>query len=396
MKITISTRLLVLSTLITAMFSTAALAKIEEGKLVIWVNGDKGYNGLAEIGQKFEESTGIKVSVEHPDKLEEKFPMVAATGDGPDIILWAHDRFGGYAQSGLLAEITPDQVFKDKVFDFAWDATVFDGKLIAYPIAIESLSLIYNKDLLPNPPKTWEEIPALDKELRSKGKSALMFNLQEPYFTWPLIAADGGYAFKSTNGKYDIKDVGVNNAGSIAGLTFLVDMIKNKHINPDTDYSISEAAFNKGDTAMTINGPWAWGNIDKSKVNYGVTTLPTFNGKPSKPFVGVLSAGINAASPNKELAKEFIENYLITDEGLDTVNKDKPLGAVALKSYQEKLETDPRIAATMQNARNGEIMPNVPQMSAFWYAVRTATLNATSERQSVSDALNDAHKRIVK
>lgn len=46
-------------------------------------------------------------------------------------------------------------------------------------------------------------------------------------------------------------------------------------------------------------------NIDKSKVNYGVTLLPTFKGKPSKPFVGVLSAGINAASPNKELAKEF-------------------------------------------------------------------------------------------
>ncbi|STT51843.1 maltose/maltodextrin ABC transporter [Klebsiella pneumoniae] len=58
---------------------------------------------------------------------------------------------------------------------------------------------------------------------------------------------------------------------------------------------------------MTINGPWAWSNIDKSKVNYGVTLLPTFKGKPSKPFVGVLSAGINAASPNKELAKEFLE-----------------------------------------------------------------------------------------
>ncbi|WP_407242014.1 extracellular solute-binding protein [Escherichia coli] len=58
-------------------------------------------------------------------------------------------------------------------------------------MAVEALSLIYNKDLLPNPPKTWEEIPALDKELKAKGKSALMFNLQEPYFTWPLIAADG-------------------------------------------------------------------------------------------------------------------------------------------------------------------------------------------------------------
>jgi maltose/maltodextrin transport system substrate-binding protein len=143
---------------------------------------------------------------------------------------------------------------------------------------------------VPNPPKTWEEIPALDKELKAKGKSALMFNLQEPYFTWPLIAADGGYAFKFENGKYDVKDVGVDSAGAKAGLTFLVDLIKNKHMNADTDYSIAEAAFNKGETAMTINGPWAWSNIDKSKVNYGVTLLPTFKGKPSKPFVGVLSA----------------------------------------------------------------------------------------------------------
>ncbi|VDZ96584.1 maltose ABC transporter periplasmic protein [Salmonella enterica subsp. enterica] len=83
-----------------------------------------------------------------------------------------------------------------------------------------------------------------------------MFNLQEPYFTWPLIAADGGYAFKFENGKYDVKDVGVDNAGAKAGLTFLIDMIKNKNMSADTDYSIAEAAFNKGETAMTINGPW--------------------------------------------------------------------------------------------------------------------------------------------
>lgn len=338
MKIKTGARILALSALTTMMFSASALAKIEEGKLVIWINGDKGYNGLAEVGKKFEKDTGIKVSVEHPDKLEEKFPQVAATGDGPDIIFWAHDRFGGYAQSGLLAEITPDKAFQDKLYPFTWDAVRYNGKPIAYPIAVEALSLIYNKDLVPNPPKTWEEIPALDKELKAKGKSALMFNLQEPYFTWPLIAADGGYAFKFENGKYDVKDVGVDSAGAKAGLTFLVDLIKNKHMNADTDYSIAEAAFNKGETAMTINGPWAWSNIDKSKVNYGVTLLPTFKGKPSKPFVGVLSAGINAASPNKELAKEFLENYLMTDQGLEAVNNDKPLGAVALKSFQEKLE----------------------------------------------------------
>ena len=122
MKIKTGARILALSALTTMMFSASALAKIEEGKLVIWINGDKGYNGLAEVGKKFEKDTGIKVSVEHPDKLEEKFPQVAATGDGPDIIFWAHDRFGGYAQSGLLAEITPDKAFQDKLYPFTWDA----------------------------------------------------------------------------------------------------------------------------------------------------------------------------------------------------------------------------------------------------------------------------------
>ncbi|MBE8597540.1 maltose/maltodextrin ABC transporter substrate-binding protein MalE [Xenorhabdus sp. BG5] len=392
----VGTRTLMLSVLTTCVLSASAFAKPEEGKLVIWINGDKGYNGLAQVGEKFAKETGISVTVEHPDKLEEKYTQIAASGDGPDIIFWAHDRFGGYAQSGLVAEITPDKSFIDKLFPFTWDAVRYDGKLVGYPVAVEALSLIYNKDLIKSPPKTWEEIPALDNELKKQNKSAIMFNLQEPYFTWPLIAADGGYAYKAENGTYNVKDSGVNNAGSKAGLKFLVDLVKNKHLNADIDYSIAEAAFNKGKAAMTINGPWSWANVDKSKINYGVALLPTFKGKPSKPFVGILTAGINAASPNKELAKEFLENYLLTNEGLATMDKDKPLGAVALKSYQEILAKDPRIAATMANAQNGEIMPNISQMSSFWYAMRSAVLNTVSGRQTIDAALNDAEARMTK
>ncbi|MCU9999453.1 maltose/maltodextrin ABC transporter substrate-binding protein MalE [[Pasteurella] aerogenes] len=378
------------------LLSTSVMAKMSEGTLVIWINGDKGYNGLAEVGKKFEADTGVKVLVEHPDKLEEKFPQVAATGDGPDIIFWAHDRFGGYAQSGLLAEVQPSKEFKEKFVDFAWDAETYNGKIIGYPVAIESLSLIYNKDLLPEPPKSWEEIVELDKKFKKEGKHAIMWNLSEPYFTWPVVASNGGYAFKFNNGQYDANDIGVNNEGSQKGLQFVVDMVKNKVINADMDYAVAEASFNKGESALTINGPWSWGNIEKSNINYGVAVLPTLNGKASKPFVGVLSAGVNASSPNKDLAKEFLENYLLTNEGLDKVNKDKPLGAVALKSFQEVLAKDPRIAATMENAKNGEIMPNIPQMSAFWYAERSAIINAVSGRQEVKAALDDARSRIQK
>lgn len=387
---------LTLTAIASLMISSTAIAKLEEGKLVIWIGGDKGYEGVAAIGKKFEQETGVPVVVEHPAKLEEDYPQVASTGDGPDIIMFAHDRFGGYAKAGLLAEIHPSKTFKDKFFPFAWDAETYNGKLIGYPISIEALSLIYNKDLVPNPPKTWEEIPALDAKLKKQGKHAIMWNLAEPYFTWPIIAADGGYAFKPVNGGYDPKQVGVNDAGAIKGLQFVVNLVKQKVINPDTDYSIAEASFNKGQTALTINGPWAWDNIEKSGINYGVTVLPTLNGNPSKPFVGVLSAGINSASPNYDLAVEFLENYLLTENGLETVNKARPLGAVALKTYQEKLAKDSRIAATMKNAQNGEIMPNIPEMASFWYAERAAIINAVNQRQSVKAALDDAAARITK
>ncbi len=130
-----------------------------------------------------------------------------------------------------------------------------------------------------------------------------MFNLQEPYFTWPLIAADGGYAFKYENGKYDIKDVGVDNAGAKAGLTFPGSTGSKKTHECRHRLLHRRSCLNKGETAMTINGPWAWSNIDTSKVNYGVTVLPTFKGQPSKPFVGVLSAGITPPVRTKSWRK---------------------------------------------------------------------------------------------
>lgn len=117
MKIKTGARVFALSALAAMMISAPALAKIEEGKLVIWINGDKGYNGLAEVGKKFEKDTGIKVTVEHPDKLEEKFPQVAATGDGRTL------SSGRMTVSGLRA-VWPAgrsyarQSLRDKLFPF--------------------------------------------------------------------------------------------------------------------------------------------------------------------------------------------------------------------------------------------------------------------------------------
>ena len=384
------------ASIVAAGMISSAQAEIEEGKLVVWINGDKGYDGLQKVGDWFTKDTGISVTVSHPDSVTDKFQQAAATGNGPDIFLWAHDRFGEWAKSGLIAPLNPSKKVKDENEAFTWDAVSWNGKIYGYPIAIEAVGLIYNKDIVPEPPKNFEDIEALDKKLAEKGKKAILWDYNNTYFTWPLLAANGGYAFKKTASGYNVKDTGVNNAGSLEAANLIKSFIDKGIMPKGADYGVMDSKFNKGEIAMMINGPWAWANLKKSGMNFGVTTIPAIKGQPGKPFVGVLAATINTASPNKELAVEFIENYILAVKGLKLIDADKPLGAVANKAFMKELSADPNIAATFKNAQLGAPMPNIPEMGAFWSSMGPALQNITSGRQPVEGALNMAAKRITR
>ena len=325
--------------------SSPAMA-LEDGKLLIWINGDKGFTGLQAIGDLFAAELGVDVVVEHPENVTDKFQQAAANGQGPDIFIWAHDRFGEWAAGGLITPVEPSDAIKANTFDFTWDAMQFGGNTWGYPISVEAVGLIYNKDLVPVPPATMEEIPGMDIE----GVTAnMMWDYNNTYFTMPLLMAGGGYAFQKVNGSYDGTDTGVNNAGPKAGVQIIKDMIDSGATPAGVDYGVMDAALNKGETAMVINGPWAWSNLEASGINFGVAPVPSVGGNPSKSFVGVLGAVVNASSPNKDLAIEFIENYMLTDDGLKAINDDTALGAVASVSFAATLAGNENIAATLAN-----------------------------------------------
>ncbi|MCF6302492.1 MAG: maltose/maltodextrin ABC transporter substrate-binding protein MalE [Devosiaceae bacterium] len=383
---------IIAGTLAILLASTSFASALEEGKLLVWINGDKGYNGLQALGDKFTEELGIEVVVEHPEAVTDKFQQSAAAGDGPDIFIWAHDRFGEWAAGGLIAPVDPSAETRDAIFDFAWDSMEFDGKTWGYPISVEAVALIYNKDLVATPPTTFEEMGSIELP---EGVGAIMWDYNNTYFSMPLLMANGGYAFQKVDGSYNDEDTGVNNAGAIAGAAMIKSLIDDGIMPAGVDYGVMDAAINKGEIAMVINGPWAWSNLEESGINFGVAPIPSINGAPSKAFVGVLGATINAASPNADLAKEFIEGYLLSDEGLKMINDDVPLGAVADKSFAATLADNANVAATLANAQNGIPMPSTPAMGKFWGAMGPALQNITGGQQSVEDALNDAAERIL-
>ncbi|MET0350459.1 MAG: maltose/maltodextrin ABC transporter substrate-binding protein MalE, partial [Rhizobacter sp.] len=270
------------------------------------------------------------------------------------------------------------------------------GKTWGYPISIEAVSLVYNKALVPNPPKTFEEIAALDKKLSASGKKAILWDYNNTFFTWPLLAANGGYVFKlKPDGTYDATDTGVNNPGALKGAELLAKFVKDGVMTKGAGYAEMEAGMAQGKVAMMINGPWSWDNLKKAKIDFGVAKIPTVAGKKAAPFVGVLGAMISKASPNRDVATEFIENYMLSVNGLKQINDDVPLGTPASKALFAELKSNPNIQATMASAQDGSPMPNNPEMGRFWSSMQSALQNMTEGRQSPKEALDGAAKRIT-
>jgi len=371
-------------------WSSSALA-LEEGKLLIWYG-----LGLKDINARFTEDTGVAVTAEVPEDIPAKFQQAAAAGAGPDIVIWAHDRAGEWVASGLITPVEPSPEIKDSIVDIGWDAFTIDGRIWGYPVRLEAVGLVYNKDLVPEPPKTFEEIFELDAKLGEQGKDAIRWDINNTYFTFPLLAANGGYAFaKDAEGRYDVADTGVNNEGSVKGAEMLVKLIDEGVIPRGAAYSDMEAGVNKGEIAMMINGPWSWENLQGAGINFGVAPIPTIDGNPAKPYVGVVGAMINRASPNKDLAMLYLESYMLTPEGLRSMNEILSIGTPANKEFFEERSSDPNIQATMVNAELGEPMPSVPEMARFWSAMESALQNITQGRQSPQDALDGAAQRIT-
>jgi maltose/maltodextrin transport system substrate-binding protein len=380
-----------------ALAAACATSQAAPAPLLVWINGDKAYNGLQQVGDSFTRETGVPVVVQHPEGAPDKFQSAAGAGKGPDIFCWPHDRVGEWARSGLIVPVHPSRAVRDAIDDAAWKAFGYQGKTWGYPLAIEAVGLIVNNRLVKTPPATFDEVIALDKRLAAQGKKAILWDYNKTFFSFPLLAGAGGFVFGRTpSGDLDPKVVGVNNAGAIAGASMLAKLIDSGVMPRGARYAEMEAGFARGEIAMMISGPWAWDNAKKAGIDFSVAPIPAVvPGQPSKPFVGVLGCMVAAPSQQKDIAREFLEHHLLTVPNLKVLSADVPLGTPANKAYYAELSSDPHIRATMANARAGEPLPNIPETGRFWPAMDAALEAISQGRQSPTDALNGAAARML-
>ncbi len=375
--------------------ATAGLLAGQE-PLRIWINGDKGYEGISKIAEVFTRDTGIAVRVEHPENGVSKFEQAAAAGKGPDVWIWPHDRAGGWAASGLIRPVAPSRRLREAINPLAWSPWRIGGRTWGYPIAIETVALICNLDLVERIPRTWDEVFELDRRLRPSGRRAIMWPYNEFYYTYPLMSAGGGFAFaRRDDGSWDARRNGIDTPGTRQGMALLKRLVDDGVVPRTATYAESEAAINEGRVAMTINGPWGWNNLKKSGLRVAAAPLPSLQGRPGRPMVGVLGAMVCAASHQPLLATEFIENYLLSLDGLRAMQAHVPLGVPANQALLAELRNDALAAGTAAAAEQGEPMPNIPEMARFWTAMNAAVQSITQGREGVDEGLTRAARRVA-
>lgn len=346
-----------------------------DADLVIWANGPV-VQALQPIADKFGEENGITVEVQTvATELQTNFVTANASGNGPDIVMGAHDWIGNLVQNGAIdpVQITAEQ--KKEFLPVATDAVTYNGQTYGMPASVESLVLIRNKALAPKEPATFEELLAAGEAAVTAGKAERALNLQvgpkgDAYFMQPLYSSAGGYLFgKKADGSFDTADLGVGKDGSIAAAKKISALGEkgSRILSTSVSSDNSIALFNQGKTAFMVNGPWALGDVKKAGIDYAISPVPGFAGmKPAQPFTGVQSFYVASKGKNKSFAETFVQTVASQKETQRALYEAVFIPPANASLIEEVAKSNPETKIAADAAAVGIPMPSLPQMAAVW------------------------------
>jgi len=374
-----------------------AVTASEAGKLLIWAD-DTRAPIMMNVAKQFTEVYGIEVVVQEIESGETRGQLATAgpAGEGPDILIGAHDWLGELILNGLIEPIILEP---STIADFnpvAIDAFKWGNLLYGVPYATENVALIRNTDLVPELPATFEELLVVAKGLTDleAGEYGFLIQQPDPYHTFALYTAGGGYVFgKDADGVLDPCDIGLDNEGSIAGATILDQMVKDGIEIAGAGYGEVTGAFNAGNLAMMIGGPWTLSDIKANEINYAVSAIPTINGNAPGVFVGVQGFMISSFSENKVLANLFIKDFLIsTDVMLGLfIEGDRPPAYLPALAF---LEGDADIQGFAAAAATAIPMPKIAEMGSVWDSWIGALELIVNQEQDPATAMQEAADEI--
>lgn len=382
--------------------STLAIGQVQAaGQLNVWEDIKKSA-GIKDAISDFEKQYNVKVNVQEMPYAQqlEKLRLDGPAGIGPDVLVIPNDQLGGAVVQGLLTPLDLSAEKADAFTPSSINAFRMDNVLYGVPKAVETLVLIYNKDLIDKPLDSLQAWYDYSKTQRAENKYGLLAKFDQIYYSWGVIGPMGGYIFgKNDKGGFNPLDVGINKPGAVEAVTFLkkffADGVFPTGIIGDNGLNAIDSLFTEKKAAAVINGPWAFQPYEAAGINYGVVPLPNLpDGKPMSSFLGVKGYVVSTWSKDKALAQQFIDfinqpqyvktRYVATREiPAQKAMIDDPL-----------IKNDEKASAVAVQAARATAMPGIAEMGEVWGPSNAALELSLTGKQDPKAALDGAEKQI--
>ncbi|GAB4566144.1 MAG: extracellular solute-binding protein [Anaerolineales bacterium] len=284
-----------------------------------------------------------------------KYDTDVAAGGGPDMFIAPNDNLGAQVRSGTIMDIT--SLVEGKLGDYSElskGGMMYDGKMYGIPESLKAVAFWYNKDLMPTPPATTDELKAM---MEGGTPVAVSFGC---YHHWGFFGSFGGQIFDD---QFNFVADEANQAKVSDAMSYLNDLyqisVENGWPRNDSD---GLAPFTEGSVAAITNGNWAMGDYRKALGDkLGVAPIPAGPGGASNPLLGVDGFYFNPNSQNTEAAIE-VALYLTNKAAQEMMMNEA--GHVPANTTVEV--TDPLIQDLLDAFSTAYFRPQVEAMGNYW------------------------------
>ena len=315
----------------------------------------------------------IKIVYEPVESTEarNKIELDGPAGVGADVFVAPHDHIGALVAGNHVNPVTDADNYMKDFYPLAKKASTFDNVVYGYPLGAETYIMYYNKEILPTPLTTWEEIINFAKKwnVKVENKFAITWPANDAYYDYMFLDSFGAPLF-GPNGN-DPKQHNVNSAGAISGMTYF-QKLKNLVLNipaMDASRDFCHASFINGTAPMVITGSWKINEFKKSNLKFGTTTLPKFPGqtKPATSFAGVRRAFVSSYTQYPEEAEafaKFITSKEMLQKRFEMTDQIPPRNDIPVTDVYSK--------AVVEQLKYAKIMPTITQLGTFWQVMGPA------------------------
>ena len=330
------------------------------------------------------------------DAFADKISAAVPRGKGPDVFIYAQDRLGGWIEAGNTVEPLDfflDAATKARFLPTTMEAMTYGGSTYGLPLNFKVITMIYNKKLVPTPPRTSTELVQVARKLTDKGSGrfGLAYAYSDFYYHAALMNGFGGKVFDRS------RTPTLNAPENVRALEQLLKWQKTDGILPaEPSSALIKSLFNEGKAGIVFSGPWFLGEIAQG-VDYALAPLPTLaeaGNKPMRPWMTVEGMFVASPSKNKEAAYALIK--YATDAAAARVLALEGRQTPANKGVyaDPAVAADPVLKAFFEQVKVAIPMPNVPEMTMVWSPATTAMNTIVKGTAKPKDAMDAAQAAV--